>query len=289
MQLKLKSELNCHACNKSAETAKQEGGKLTICSGCKGVSYCSKACQREHWKAGHRHECTSSSSPSSGVQLLGAVFAIGDKVEIHDLIAAAHLNGKVGELLEFDDEAGRWLVKLDVSRGETKKVKPANLRRLVARNVDTEVRPQSHFVAAACTTVHYEKEDDFAAEASINLPITADVAAPGQWSSMVINGEVVEPNLVRRNLHGRNIFVLKVQMSSTGSDMLMYDHPRHMFLNISRDESGKRGCAYDVFARITMDHGVRAGDAAKVYVFAKREGCNLRAYTERIPCQIQPF
>ena len=51
--------------------------KLSICSRCGLVSYCSKDCQRAHWKANHKHHCVSkadrtppaSSSPSTATRI----------------------------------------------------------------------------------------------------------------------------------------------------------------------------------------------------------------------------
>ena len=48
----------------------------------------------------------------------------GERVELHSLNKAEH-NGKQGELLEFDAEAGRWGVKL--SNGGGLSVRPCNL------------------------------------------------------------------------------------------------------------------------------------------------------------------
>ncbi|PRW57503.1 putative splicing factor 3A subunit 1 isoform A [Chlorella sorokiniana] len=40
----------CAACGKHAL-------QLMKCGACKTVAYCSKACQTQHWRAGHKHEC----------------------------------------------------------------------------------------------------------------------------------------------------------------------------------------------------------------------------------------
>mmetsp|Transcript_13215 Transcript_13215/g.31762 ORF Transcript_13215/g.31762 Transcript_13215/m.31762 type:complete len:383 (-) Transcript_13215:9-1157(-) len=40
-----------------------EGVHLLTCNGCKALSYCSKACQTEDWKAWHRLECKSGPAP----------------------------------------------------------------------------------------------------------------------------------------------------------------------------------------------------------------------------------
>ncbi|GAB4821133.1 hypothetical protein N2152v2_008179 [Parachlorella kessleri] len=45
-------KLHCDNCGQLALSAK-------ACGGCRRVFYCSKECQREHWKSGHRKECQS--------------------------------------------------------------------------------------------------------------------------------------------------------------------------------------------------------------------------------------
>ena len=44
------------ACEKPGCASGSEG-KLKICTGCRGVWYCSRECQREHWAA-HKHACS---------------------------------------------------------------------------------------------------------------------------------------------------------------------------------------------------------------------------------------
>jgi hypothetical protein len=43
---------HCAQCLRS-----DKGVKYKLCSGCEAVRYCSKECQRAHWKAGHMREC----------------------------------------------------------------------------------------------------------------------------------------------------------------------------------------------------------------------------------------
>ena len=31
--------------------------KILLCGNCKRVAYCSVACQKQHWKSGHKQEC----------------------------------------------------------------------------------------------------------------------------------------------------------------------------------------------------------------------------------------
>ena len=55
------SKATCAHCGESGA-----GKKLKACSACKAVNYCSPACQKAAWKAGHKAECSGSSSASSG-------------------------------------------------------------------------------------------------------------------------------------------------------------------------------------------------------------------------------
>ena len=52
----------CDHCGKTAEDAGV--AKLLTCGGCKLVSYCTKACQTQAWKSGHKSECRKRKKPS---------------------------------------------------------------------------------------------------------------------------------------------------------------------------------------------------------------------------------
>ena len=39
------------------EGSQEKGERFNSCSRCKVVVYCSKACQKEHWRNGHRDTC----------------------------------------------------------------------------------------------------------------------------------------------------------------------------------------------------------------------------------------
>ena len=43
----------CAACH----ALESDSVVLSVCARCKGVRYCGAACQRSHWKAGHKHTC----------------------------------------------------------------------------------------------------------------------------------------------------------------------------------------------------------------------------------------
>ena len=47
----------CGQCGKTEEP----GETFNHCSRCKVVSYCSKACQKQHWRGGHKDTCQAAS------------------------------------------------------------------------------------------------------------------------------------------------------------------------------------------------------------------------------------
>lgn len=44
-------------CLKVCSSVEDRKGKFLQCSGCKDKRYCGRGCQKDHWKAGHRHIC----------------------------------------------------------------------------------------------------------------------------------------------------------------------------------------------------------------------------------------
>ena len=56
----MKSKEMCSCCSPMCSVEKSDGGKdLLKCSRCKTARYCSKECQRYHWKNGHKQLCNS--------------------------------------------------------------------------------------------------------------------------------------------------------------------------------------------------------------------------------------
>ena len=52
-----------------------QGGARSFCSGCKSVRYCSKYCQTEHWRMGHRAECKELAALAEDLAALGSAGA----------------------------------------------------------------------------------------------------------------------------------------------------------------------------------------------------------------------
>ena len=46
----------------------EEGETFNHCSRCKVVSYCSKACQKQHWRGGHKDTCQAASEREDTVK-----------------------------------------------------------------------------------------------------------------------------------------------------------------------------------------------------------------------------
>lgn len=52
-----REEKQQRVCAFCGAVAGQDAPKLKRCANCRLVLYCSPACQRKHWKAGHKAEC----------------------------------------------------------------------------------------------------------------------------------------------------------------------------------------------------------------------------------------
>jgi len=57
-----KIAFGCANCKKRT---KENGHALDTCNGCKRVHYCSRKCQKKHWKKKHKHECKKFASQTS--------------------------------------------------------------------------------------------------------------------------------------------------------------------------------------------------------------------------------
>jgi len=52
----------CSCCGKTSDEK-----KFPRCKRCKRVAYCSKECQKKHWKAGHKKDCVRVGKGGGGV------------------------------------------------------------------------------------------------------------------------------------------------------------------------------------------------------------------------------
>eukprot|EP00961_Rhodomonas_salina_P116713 1570760-Rhodomonas_salina.5 len=236
-----------------------------------------------------------------------------DAVEIVGLAQARELNGRKGELGDFDDATCRWEVVLQ--GGARKSVKPGNLRQDVGVAAPQNKRlPPSEHVA-------YEDAHLWLTAACCVLPIEASKPTGsdvGLTEITIMNGERVEQNKIKSNVHGDKVFVVKVQFTSAkaiwaheqmmnclgGSasgdsqtppgprkpgSILLYDQIRTLHLNVKEDESGDRKTAFDQLACVAEERGGSVGSSRKVFLFAKRQGPALRVFLARLPSQAQPF
>ena len=56
--------------NKDCAYCETSGAKLT-CGKCKAAHYCSQACQRQHWKNGHKEKCIAPDKSLGLARVLG--------------------------------------------------------------------------------------------------------------------------------------------------------------------------------------------------------------------------
>ena len=56
MEKRMDKQKKIDPCNKDCANCGTSGAKLT-CGACKAAHYCSKACQKQHWKNGHKGAC----------------------------------------------------------------------------------------------------------------------------------------------------------------------------------------------------------------------------------------
>ena len=166
MQAMFGSDININPArgeaNHGCTYCKKTGLKLRECEGCSNAHYCSKTCQKVHWKA-HRIACKTSSgwkkdskeaslakkrkakskskakskadqgngSSGGGCGSGGSGggvsnVKVGSWVTIEGLVSRAALNGTKGTVLRKSPNGERWIVKLAVD-GTSLSLKPASL------------------------------------------------------------------------------------------------------------------------------------------------------------------
>ena len=102
----------------------QRGGiKLSLCAACGDALYCSKSCQKTAWSAMHKYVCKGSKHRLEA----------GDRIRLDRLKKTPEHNGKIGTVVRFLQDKGRFTVELpDENGGAPAKmnVKPTNLDKL---------------------------------------------------------------------------------------------------------------------------------------------------------------
>lgn len=73
-------DLDHYKCVNCSKQQKDCDSKLLKCGNCGDVYYCSKACQKEHWRGGHRETCVRYVQGESEVEEVGK-YVEGGKVE----------------------------------------------------------------------------------------------------------------------------------------------------------------------------------------------------------------
>jgi uncharacterized C2H2 Zn-finger protein len=91
----------CDACGKKAESV--DGRDLLQCSRCKQAYYCSKACQKHQWKAGHKEACRKPNQIERG-----------DIMLVKGIVSKPELNRKLVKIIRSAGN-GRWEVVLQGS------------------------------------------------------------------------------------------------------------------------------------------------------------------------------
>ena len=106
------------ACDRCGETA-GEAQRLKRCGRCQLAYYCSPACAKAAWVAGHKHACR---APDQ--------FEVGDKVQVQGLRSRPELNGDIVEVRgPAPGDLGRFAVAM-IGGDTDLSLKPENLRRL---------------------------------------------------------------------------------------------------------------------------------------------------------------
>ena len=89
-----------NACDGCGKTLQDLGlDKFECCSRCNMAYYCSKSCQREAWRAGHKKACR---KPDE--------IRAGDCMMLTGLKKRPEMNGKVVRIMAAAEKEGRWMV-----------------------------------------------------------------------------------------------------------------------------------------------------------------------------------
>ena len=128
--------------------------KLMICSRCKSISYCSKECQKSHWKA-HKKECVSKDEQPKVLRLTW------DQVEAHQ---GAPVTGKTLEVKAMLDESMmRQVISCKDRAGVVRRVAAyTNSRQIPGLRVGSTLlwkNPRFHYFMDGSSGARIEEED----------------------------------------------------------------------------------------------------------------------------------
>jgi hypothetical protein len=76
----------CAGCNKPG------GVSLSACTRCRTVAYCSKDCQRTHWKSGHKQACAASTPPSRSDNWWGKALSVKEARALLGALGCSSVN-----------------------------------------------------------------------------------------------------------------------------------------------------------------------------------------------------
>jgi len=111
-----------NACDNCSKTLKELGmDHLECCSRCKIMSYCTKKCQKEAWRNGHKEHCRKRGQIEPG-----------DYMKVMGLKAKPEFNGRIFQVKRPDPKnEDRWVVELEELIGQPAiSIKLANLQHI---------------------------------------------------------------------------------------------------------------------------------------------------------------